>query len=156
MCTTSELFAFEAQSVHTCREATHSVPAPSRHHDISTEFTYTPLQLQVFAQFLASHPNQAFVSRLIYSLTNGFDIGYIGPHHQLTVPNLPSAYPNTPQLLTRHLQKEIAEQRIAGPYPTPPYNNFHCSGIGVVPKKDRGWCLIYHLSAPAGHSINDY
>ena len=45
---------------------------------------------------------------------------------------------------------------MAGPYPTPPYPNLHCSGLGVVPKKDGSWRLINHLSAPAGDSINDY
>ena len=28
--------------------------------------------------------------------------------------------------------------------------------IGVVPKKDGGWRLIYHLSALSGSSVNDY
>ena len=131
------------------------MPAPSRHNDISTKTTHTPLRPQTFAQFLAFHPNQAFVSRLIHSLTNGFDIGYIGPHTQLTAPNLPSAY-QYPTVVDEALQKEIAEHRIAGPYSAPPYNNLHCSGIGVVPKKDGGWRLICHLSALAGHSINDF
>jgi hypothetical protein len=65
---------------------------------------------QVFAQFLASHPSKAFVSTLIHScsLTNGFDIGYVGPHTQLTAPNLPSAY-QYPSVVNKALQKEIAE-----------------------------------------------
>ena len=45
---------------------------------------------------------------------------------------------------------------MAGPYSTPPYSNLRCSGIGVVPKKDGGWRLINHLSAPSDSSINDY
>ena len=45
---------------------------------------------------------------------------------------------------------------MAGPYTCPPYPNLRCSGLGVVPKKDGGWRLIYHLSAPSGSSINDY
>ena len=28
--------------------------------------------------------------------------------------------------------------------------------MGVVPKKDSGWRIIYHLSAPINNSINDY
>ena len=45
---------------------------------------------------------------------------------------------------------------MAGPYPTPPLPLLRCSGLGVVPKKDGGWRVIYHLSAPHGSSINDY
>lgn len=37
----------------------------------------------------------------------------------------------------------------------PPLPNLRCSGLGVVLKKDRGWRLIYHLSAPTYNSIND-
>ena len=33
---------------------------------------------------------------------------------------------------------------------------FHISGLGLVPKHDGGWRIIYHLSAPHGFSINDY
>jgi hypothetical protein len=63
-----------------------------------------PLRPQVFARFLASHPNEAFVSRLIHSLTNGFDIGYVGPHTQLTAPNFPSAYQSWTKLFRRRFQ----------------------------------------------------
>ena len=45
---------------------------------------------------------------------------------------------------------------MAGPYPHPPLPNLRCSGMGVVPKKDGGWRVIYHLSAPPGNSINDF
>ena len=45
---------------------------------------------------------------------------------------------------------------MAGPYTHPPLPNLRCSGLGVVPKKDGGWRVIYHLSAPSGISINDH
>ena len=109
----------------------------------------------MFARFLTSHPDQAFVSRLIHSLTHGFNIGYTGPHTELIAPNLSSAHQH-PNVINKALSKEVAEHRIAGPYPTPPFPDLHCSGIGVVPKKDGGWRLINHLSAPSGLSINDF
>ena len=43
-----------------------------------------------------------------------------------------------------------------GPFQTPPLENFRTSGLGVVPKHDGGWRIIYHLSAPDGLSINDF
>ena len=41
-------------------------------------------------------------------------------------------------------------------HPTPPLPNLRCSGLGVVPKKDGGWRVICHLSAPEGRSINEF
>ena len=38
----------------------------------------------------------------------------------------------------------------------PPLPNFRTSGLGLVPKHDGGWRIIYHLSAPLNHSINDF
>ena len=160
-CTTNEAFVFEVHGVHTPTsaqpvvEVTQDVPAPSRHSDIDNQIINTPLQPQVFVRFLTLHPDQAFVSRLIHSLTNGFDIGYRGPHTPLTAPNLFSAYQH-PTVVDEALQKEVAEHRIAGPYSTSPNDNLHCSGIGVVPKEDGSWRLINHLSASVGHSINDF
>ena len=52
--------------------------------------------------------------------------------------------------------KEVAENRMAGSYDSPPYCNLRCSGVGVVPKKDGEWRLINHLSAPTDNSINDF
>jgi hypothetical protein len=95
------------------------------------------------------------VSELLHSLKYGFNIGYSGPHTTLTARNLPSAFEH-PHVIDEALQKEVAEQRMAGPYPTPPFPNLRCSGLGVVPKSDGTWRLINHLSAPPGDSINDH
>ena len=46
--------------------------------------------------------------------------------------------------------------RKAGPFEAPPIAGLRCSGLGVVPKKDGDWRVMYHLSAPFGHSINDH
>ena len=46
--------------------------------------------------------------------------------------------------------------RILGPFQTPPLPNFRTSGLGLVPKHDGGWRIIYHLSASAGQSVNDF
>ena len=45
---------------------------------------------------------------------------------------------------------------MADPFSHPPFSPFHCAGLGVVPKQDRTWRVITHLSAPAGLSINDF
>ena len=159
--TTNGVFVFVAHGAHTptcaplVSEGTPNMPAPSGYNDINMHTIHTPLRPQIFARFLSSHPDQSYVYNLIQSLTYGFNIGYTGPHLPLTAPNLPSAY-QYPNTVDEALNKEVAEQRIAGPFPTPPYLNLRCSGVGVIPKKDGGWRLINHLSAPAGQSINDF
>ena len=53
------------------------------------------------------------------------------------------------KLLTQHFKKSV--KRVAHSL-----QNFRSSGLGLVPKHDGGWRIIYHLSAPALHSIIDY
>ena len=94
-------------------------------------------------------------AKLLSNLRHGCNIGYEGPRFQHIAQNLASA--NTqPSNIDDALAKECAENRMAGPYLYPPLPNMRCSGVGLVPKKDNGWGVIYHLSAPEGFSINDY
>ena len=116
---------------------------------------HTPLRPQAFARFLSHHPDRAFVSKLTNSLTFGFDIGYFGSHTPLVTQNLHSALEH-PEVIDEALRKELASNRMAGPYLAPPYPTLRCSGLGAIPKKDGSWRLINHLSAPSGDSINDY
>ena len=45
--------------------------------------------------------------------------------------------------------KEVALGRVVGPFPTPPFPNFHISPIGLVPKKHSDkFRAIFHLSFP--------
>ena len=69
--------------------------------------------------------------------------------------NLPSAY-QQPEVIDTALKKECEAGRILGPFSTPPLSNFRTSGLGLVPKHDGGWRVIYHLSTPIGLSINDF
>lgn len=125
-CTTAEVPVFVAQSaptamsVPTAMEVTPSAPAP-RPTDpipISSHAPHTPLRPQVFARFLTSHPDSHFVSKLVHSLTDGFNIGYHGPRTPLTAPNLISALQH-PAVVDEALKKEVAENRMAGPFNTP-------------------------------------
>ena len=58
--------------------------------------------------------------------------------------------------MSEYLAKECARGHSAGPFFRSPCVPFRSAGIGVVPKKSGGRRLIVHLSAPAGHSINDW
>ena len=69
--------------------------------------------------------------------------------------NLQSAS-QQPKVIDTTLTEECKAGRILGPFQHPPLRNFHTSGLGLVPKHDGGWRIIYHLSAPQNFSINDF
>ena len=71
--------------------------------------------------------------------------------HQTCIQHL-----STLMLSMRHLKKRYKQTKLQVLTFPPPLPNLRCSGLGVVPKKDGGWRLIYHLSASTNNSINDY
>ena len=105
--------------------------------------------------YVSSHPDKVFVRELIDDLQHGCSIGYTGPQFAKQANNLLSAHQQA-TVIDAKLQKECEVGRILGPFQSPPLPNFRTSGLGLVPKHDGGWYIIYHLSAPAGHSINDF
>ena len=84
-----------------------------------------------------------------------YDHSNLSVNYTYTGKHLPTAHTHA-DVITSTIAKECATGRMAGPYSHPPLPNLRCSGLGVVPKKDCGWRVIYHLSAPHGSSINDY
>lgn len=61
-----------------------------------------------------------------------------------------------PQLVRDKVFKEIDEGHVEGPFRDPPFQNFHVSPLGVVPKREpNAFCLIHHLSFPKGNSLNN-
>ena len=132
-------------------DSTPNGPAPTP----ASSTGYTPLRPHHFARLLVKHPSPQFVDTLLRHMTNGFDIGYHGPHYDLRALNLPSAAEH-PQVIDDYLALECSQGRMAGPFPEPPFYPFHCSGMGVIPKQDGSHRVITHLSAPPGCSINDH
>ncbi|XP_068748893.1 uncharacterized protein [Montipora capricornis] len=60
-----------------------------------------------------------------------------------------------PEAVDITLDKELSAHRLAGPFPDPPFEPFHISPLGVVPKRTPGeYRLIHHLSFPKGTSVN--
>ena len=127
-----------------------SAPLPIDHQQL-----VTPLRSLVLERELANHPNKDFVSQLLHNIQHGCSIGYEGPQFPHIARHLPSAHAH-PNIISEALAKECLAGRMAGPYDTPPLPNIHCSGLGVVPKKDSGWRTIYDLSSPTGCSVNDF
>ena len=109
--------------------------------------------MHVLARYLqryGSHKSQY----LIDGFTNGFKLGFNGTQQSVLSGNLTSALDN-PAVIDKKLDKETAMGRIAGPFLSPPFANFRCSPLGIVPKKTFGeFRLIHHLSYPDNSSVN--
>ena len=115
----------------------------------------TPLLRSQFEMELRHHPNKAWVSWLLLGITQGINIGYMGPRELTNTCNLPSAHMH-PQVAEAELQKEVQAGWIRGPFHRRLLPALLCSGLGVVPKKANKWHMIQHLSTPAGSSVNDF
>ena len=104
---------------------------------------------------LAAYPDKLFVDNLINCFVNGFRIGFSGPEFSNIGYNLKSAN-SFESVITDAITNELKESRIAGPFASPPLENFRTSPIGVVPKKEPNkFRMIMDLSSPKGQSVND-
>ena len=116
----------------------------------------TPTDIDALEGELTTDPDQVFPATLVRNLREGFRIGYDGPQFSSESPNLISAY-EYPDIVSAYLDKEIVLGHISGPYLIPPFPNFQCNPLGVVPKKTPGkWRSILHLSYPPGESVNNF
>jgi len=116
----------------------------------------SPVNISLLEKELASHPDREFVEFLSEGFHFGFDIGYYGPDRSKVSRNLQSARDN-PEVVDAYLQDEIRKGRIMGPFDSPPFENFQCQPIGIVPKKVPGkFRTIMDLSYPEGSSVNDF
>ena len=140
-----------AVEVTTLPGAAHSVGSP----DLNIPLPWTPIRPFILERELSNYPNKAFVRWLINNLRHGCAIGYVGPQFTYFANNLHSAS-QQPEIIDTTLKDECRAGRILGPFRHPPLPNFCTSGLGLVPKHDGGWRIIYHLSAPHERSINDY
>ena len=114
----------------------------------------SPIQFDTLEKHLKSYDKVDDASVLVKGFRDGFKIEYEGPRIASQCNNLRSAFDH-PEALLDKIEKEVALGRMAGPFDHPPLPNLHISPVGVVPKSDKGWRLITHLSYPYGSSIND-
>ena len=114
----------------------------------------TPVKLKPLAEFLTGYHND-IVKFLISGFSQGFRLQLQGERHSLAATNLISALQN-PQAVDMKLGQELAANRLAGPFTSPPFQPFCVSPLGLIPKKVPGdFRLIHHLSYPKGSSVND-
>lgn len=119
--------------------------------------TVTPVNVVSLKSGLSGHPNQLFVDKLCSELTEGARIGYSGPRSPRFSKNLPTASEN-PTIVSNNIAEEVKKGRTAGPFQSPPFENFQVSPIGIVPKKhSEKFRTIFHLSFPkSGTSSVNY
>lgn len=93
---------------------------------------------------------------LVDGFRYGFRVNFVGERLAVESPNLQSAL-ERPEITSAKLRKECEAGRIVGPFSTPPFPNFRCSPLGIVPKKvPSEFRMIHHLSYPKGSSVNDF
>ena len=120
---------------------------------LSTAFT--PVNVTELKKELAVYHDKLFADNLSNCFVKGFKIGFSGPEFSNIVHNLKSA-DSFESVITDAITNELKENRVAGPFASPPLTNFRTSPIGVVPKKEPNkFRMIMDLSSPKGQSVND-
>ena len=95
---------------------------------------------------------------LINGFRSGFQIGCFDlPLQKDVVTNMKCAFEFS-HVIDKKLQRELALDRILGPFnEQPAIPSYRISPLGVVPKKVPGeFRVIHNLSYPDGESVNDY
>ncbi len=114
----------------------------------------TPISVHNLEAALSEHPDKNFVSNLCNIFRYGVHIGFHGQRAPRFSKNLPTAFVN-PDIVSANLATEVSLGRTAGPFDTPPFQNFQVSPIGLVPKKDSNkFRTVFHLSYPKSGSTS--
>ncbi|GAU91562.1 hypothetical protein RvY_03790 [Ramazzottius varieornatus] len=127
----------------------------SRTVNLSMEIK-TPLKPGIFGHYLSLHPDPLFANSVMDILFHGADIVYWGPRTARVTPNSLSAKIHK-KILRTSVDSEVESLHTCGPFDLPPFDNFICSPLFAVPKKNsEKFRVMLNLSAPVGSSINDF
>lgn len=142
----------QVQEIETVESSSHNIVNNSYNSSV-----VTPICVNALESVLREHPDRSFVLKLCSELRFGARLGYEGPRVSKISKNLKTAVEN-PTIVSDNLAKEVALGRTAGPFTSPPFENFQVSPIGIVPKKHSNkFRTIFHLSFPkSGNSINSF
>lgn len=115
----------------------------------------TPVIWQRMAPLLGVYPHRAKAILILKGFMDDFVVPPFEGEGCTWVANLSSVSAH-PDVVHIKIAKEVAEGRVAGPFPAPPFANFRISPLGIVPKKEPNeFRLIHHLSFPKDYSLND-
>ena len=103
---------------------------------------------------LRDHPDQSLVDYVTNGLKHGFSTGFRGALPRSASSNLKSSSEHSADV-SKAIRTEVSRGHTAGPFYTLPLEDFHCSPLGAVPKKDGSARIILDLSSPRGSSVNE-
>lgn len=107
----------------------------------------TPIKVDILERYLQGYDIN-LKAYLLQGFKEGFRLEFEGESKFQQSPNLKSANENH-ILVTEKINKELALNRVAGPFNELPIKNLKVSPLGLVPKKTEGqFRLIHHLSYP--------
>lgn len=92
----------------------------------------TPIHIERLKPLLIGY-DVGLASQLHNGFKFGFTLHFEGSRKSFFTTNLLSAQQN-PEIVNAKLSKELAANRLAGPFNYPPFVNFRVSPLGVVPK----------------------
>ena len=106
--------------------------------------------MQSLAAYLSGCDDAEYI---IQGFTEGFRIGFVGPHVHSYARNHKSVTDNE-QVFASKISKELSANRICGPFKVLPFPNLRVSPLGLIPKRDGDYRVIHDLSYPKGQGIN--
>ena len=105
----------------------------------------TPVRTAPLGKLLDGYFDKEYILK---GFTEGFDIGFVGEHKSLLSHNSLSVNRNPKEAFNK-VKSEVALDRIAGPFPSPPLKNFKCSPLALREKSTPGsYRLLHNLSFP--------
>ena len=94
-------------------------------------------------------------NKLIQRFSFGFKINSVIEKADQKFPNNHRSARKNPEVVVQNINKEILKGRIRGSFKHPPFDNFICFPLGLVPKEESGsFRLIHDLSFSKGGSVN--
>ena len=110
--------------------------------------------LSAWKELTTNYQNQKSRNDIILSLENGFKIRREGEFPSQRQRNLPTDTVGKLHI-TNWLIQGCQDNHFLGPFINPPFQTFHVSPVGTVPKDENKRRTIHHLSAPRkGISVN--
>ena len=120
---------------------------------VSSRNLPTPVNSTKLHNYLLGYDSKK-LQYIIEGFQQGFHLGYTGPPLSLISKNHKSTV-SFASVIDDFIADGITNNRIAGPFASPPFEHFVSSPLGVVPKSEQGkYRVIHDLSFPKHHSVN--
>lgn len=112
------------------------------------------INLCLFSSLMRDHPEPQVAEFLVSGFTEGFRVGFVGEITKGRKKPLLSSK-QAEAKISEAILKELNRGHTKGPFVVPPFESFHLSPLGGVPKPDGTIRVILDLSNPRGSSVND-